>query len=115
MSNEQNTPPKHRKQRCITATDNEWEEVIKQARIANMPISRYVIERLIHAPEIKENNVTDDVLPSSVQWQMAHDLRMMTMTMRQQFNTPEWQRYFTRIEENIDHDFDREMHLSNHG
>ncbi len=31
-------------------------------------------------PQNTENNVTDDVMLSSVQWQMAHDLKMMTMT-----------------------------------
>ncbi len=99
-------PLKSRKNRCITATDSEWEEVVKQAQIADMTISRYVIERLIHPPEVDEPSTKKDTekddFPTSVQWQMAKDIRLLTELKRQEYQPEIWKKKSAHIKTAID-------------
>ncbi len=104
---------KYRKKRCMTAINSEWQQVCEQAKIADMTISRYVIERLIQTLDISGASVKTDNFPVSLQWQMTREVKLMFTTIRQQFNDPEWQQYYADLEEIITRDFEKERLLNN--
>lgn len=62
---------RRRKNRCISATDSEWQAVADMARAAGMPISRFVLQRIL-TPSPITTDADQSVLPERAQWDQFH-------------------------------------------
>ena len=67
-----------RRQRCIMATDTEWQIISERAGAAGLNISRFVAERLA-------GPVVEVSAPSGVMLQAARDLRVLVKIEERRF------------------------------
>ncbi|ADE39996.1 hypothetical protein [Candidatus Puniceispirillum marinum] len=74
------TKNRKRKNRCISATDSEWQAVTEMARVAGMPISRFVLQRVL-TPSPITTDADQSALPETAQWDQLHAvLTLMQIT-----------------------------------
>lgn len=74
------TKNRKRKNRCISATDSEWQAVSDMASAAGMPISRFVLQRVL-TPSPITTDTDQSALPEAAQWDQLHAvLTLMQIT-----------------------------------
>ena len=93
-----------RRARCIMATDSEWHVISQRAKAARMPISRYVVERLLTDNETEETE--SDILPAALQRRLARDLtvlmRIEELRFRNEGLAEDWDRIVSAAEAGIE-------------
>jgi hypothetical protein len=57
-----------RKNRCLSATDSEWQAITDMAHAAGMPISRFVVQMILTPAATIAQNSTQSTLPETAQW-----------------------------------------------
>ena len=87
-----------RKARTVMATDSEWARIGERAKALDMPISRFVVHQVLGAttaPQFRNTGTTPDddtmttppVLPSDLQWRLAHHLMVLARLERHRFES----------------------------
>lgn len=70
---ETHRPGNPRKNRCISATDSEWRAISDMAHAAGMPISRFVLQKVL-TPAISASNAERRSLPEAAEWDQLRDV-----------------------------------------
>ena len=64
---------RRRRNRCISATDSEWQAISDMAHAAGMPISRFVLQKVL-TPAISASNAERRSLPEAAEWDQLRDV-----------------------------------------
>ena len=100
-----------RKARTIMATDSEWARIGERAKALDMPISRFVVQLVLAttAPQFGNAGTTPDddtmttppVLPSDLQWRLAHHVMVLARLERHRFESAGHGEAWQAIEEEV--------------
>ena len=78
-----------RKARTIMATDSEWARIRERAEALDMPISRFVVQRILDTTSTPQPGTTMSPqppgLPADLQWRLAHHLMVLTRIEQYRF------------------------------
>lgn len=98
------TTGQKRTNRCITATDDEWQTVTEMARVVGMPITRFVLERAL-ASAANGSWTEQSLLPESAQWDQLRAIltlmRIAEENMERRGETDRLDAIRTEVEERI--------------
>ena len=70
-----------RRNRSITVTDSEWHIITGKAKAASMPVSRYIVQRIVERDVGKE----EPVLPGGLARRVARDLLVLARIQELRF------------------------------